>query len=212
MDDVESEAVQQVGAKAAQLREPRQILVSHSDHPHIGDDRFRAAHPLKLTVLDHPQDLLLHSERNGAELVEHQRAAVRPLEAPDMPRGRAGKGARLVPEQFRLQQALRQGGAIHLDQGLLPSFGQVMQPGGDELLTGAPLADHENGLGQRCRAGHMLEHGQKAWCLAEDGNRFRTFHSHRAKSTNYQVINPDNWCIQPNSVHGTPAGKTRIFL
>ena len=83
-----------------------------------------AADSLKLAVLDDAQDLFLHARRNRAELVEHERAAVRLLEPPDVGARRARECAGLVTEQLRLEQRFGERGAIDLDQRLPPSFRQ----------------------------------------------------------------------------------------
>ena len=53
-----------------------------------------------------------------ADLVEKQRAAVGQLEAARAVRDGAGEGALLVAEQLRLEQRLRQRGAVDLDERL----------------------------------------------------------------------------------------------
>src|SRR5690606_24559700 len=126
-----------------------------------GPDGLRAADALQLAVLDHAQDLLLHAQRNRAELVEHERAAVRLLESPNVSARRAGKRASLMAEELGLEQTLGQRGAVHLDERLLPALRQVMQARGDQLLARAALADHEHRLRERGRARDVLEHREK---------------------------------------------------
>ena len=62
----------------------------------------------KLLLLEHAQQLGLQRERQLADLVEEQRAAVRQLEASRLARGRAGEGALLVAEQLALEQRARE--------------------------------------------------------------------------------------------------------
>ena len=72
---------------------------------------------LELAVLEHPQQLGLQVERQLADLVEEQRAAVRDLE-PTFPHpGRAGERALLVPEQLALDQRRRHRRTVHLISG-----------------------------------------------------------------------------------------------
>ena len=59
-------------------------------------------------LLQHAQQLRLQLERDVADLVEKQRAAVRQLEAADPLRDRAGERAALVAEELALQQAGRE--------------------------------------------------------------------------------------------------------
>jgi hypothetical protein len=46
-----------------------------------------------------------------------------------------------MTEELRLEQRLREGRAIDLDQRLFPARREVVQARGDELLAGAALAD-----------------------------------------------------------------------
>ena len=66
-----------------------------------------AAHALELALLQHAQQLRLQLEGQLADLVEEQRAAVGQLEAPELPRQRAGERPLLVPEQLALDQVSR---------------------------------------------------------------------------------------------------------
>ena len=60
-----------------------QIAVRRRDHAHVDLERPRAADALELLLLQHAQQLRLHLERQLADLVEEQRAAVGELEAAD---------------------------------------------------------------------------------------------------------------------------------
>ena len=72
-----------------------------------------AAEPLECALLEHPQQLGLQLERQVADLVEEQRAAVGQLEAArPSRRDGAGEGALLVAEQLALEQAGGQRGAV----------------------------------------------------------------------------------------------------
>ena len=110
---------------------------------------------------------------NRAELVEHERAAVRLLEAADVRARGARECAGLMAEQLRLEQRLREGGAVDLDQRLFPARRKVMQARGDELFAGAALADHEHGLHELGRARDVLEHGREGRRLANQTDAFR---------------------------------------
>ena len=106
-DDVEGESVEQILPEPAFPGEPGEIRVGGPDDPGVGGQGAAAPDPLELTVLDHPQKLLLHAHRHACDLVEEQRATVRPLETTEVFPGSAGEGARFVTEQVRLEQGLR---------------------------------------------------------------------------------------------------------
>ena len=74
--------------------------------PHVDLERRRAADPLELALLEDAQQLRLDRERQLADLVEEQRAAVGPLEAARPLAVGAGEGAALVAEQLGLEQRL----------------------------------------------------------------------------------------------------------
>ena len=84
-DDVESEAVEEVAPEALGAGEAGQVLVGGAERcARRSRSVSLPADALELAVLDDAQDLLLHAQRNGAELVEEKRAAVRLLEASDV--------------------------------------------------------------------------------------------------------------------------------
>ena len=74
---------------------------------HVDLDRAVAAHRLEAAFLQHAQQLGLQLERQLADLVEEQGAAVRHLEAARPIAARAGEGALHVAEQLALEQAVR---------------------------------------------------------------------------------------------------------
>ena len=76
--------------------------------PHVDTLRPRAAEPLELLLLQHAQQLRLELERNVADLVEEERAAVGELEAADLLRDRAGERAALVAEELALEKPRRE--------------------------------------------------------------------------------------------------------
>ena len=76
--------------------------------PHLHRERLPAADPRERPLLDEPQQLHLHRQRDLAHLVEQQRPSVCQFQPASSSVGRAGEGARLVAEQLRLHQRLRQ--------------------------------------------------------------------------------------------------------
>ena len=105
-DDVEGEAIQQVGAETALGGARGKVDIGRRDDAHVRGDRVLAAQPLELAVLHHAQQLLLHLHRGGCDLVEEQRAAIGLFEAALPALGGAREGAGLVAEQLAIQQVL----------------------------------------------------------------------------------------------------------
>jgi len=90
------------------------------------------------------QQLHLHRQRQGADLVEKQGAAVGLLE-PAGARGQgAGEGALFMTEQLRLDQALGEGAAIDGDEGAGMAVTERMDMPGDQFLAGTGFADHQH--------------------------------------------------------------------
>jgi hypothetical protein len=148
------------------------VLIRRTDDAHVGANRVGAADALKLAVLDHAQNLLLHARRYRAELVEDQRAAVGLLEAADVRARRPCEGPGLMTEQFRFEQRLREGGAVDLDQRLLPARREIVQARGDELFTRTALADNEHGFDELGSPRDVLEHGHESRCFANQADAF----------------------------------------
>ncbi len=69
---------------------------------------------------------------------------------------RVGEGAGLVAEQLRLDQALRERRAAHLDERLLRARRGVVDRVRHELLAGARLAADQHGRARGSHLGHLL--------------------------------------------------------
>ena len=120
-DREDVQPVPEVLAEAARLRiSSSSAPVGRGDQPHVHPDRPVAADALELSLLDHPQELRLQLQRQLADLVEEQRAAVGGLEPPLALGDRPGEGAPLVAEELALDERRRQGGAVRPNEGALP--------------------------------------------------------------------------------------------
>ena len=102
------QAVVEVAAELLVGDHRDEVAIRRRHQPDVDADRPGAAEPLELLLLQHAQQLRLQLQRNVADLVQEQRAAVRELEATDALRDRAGERALLVPEQLALEQARRE--------------------------------------------------------------------------------------------------------
>ena len=89
-------------------------------------------------------------QRDFADLVEEEGAAVREFEAADAVAHRAGEGAAHMAEEFALEQFARNGGAIDADERAVGAAGGFVDGAGDQFLAGAALAgDQHRGGGGR---------------------------------------------------------------
>ena len=91
-------------------------------------------------LLEDTQELDLHLRRHLANLVQKDRPAVGELKAAEAFLGRARERALLVPEEFALDQASRQGGTVHLDEWPVGALAVRVHGAGDQFLTGPGLA------------------------------------------------------------------------
>src|SRR5690606_2478786 len=110
------------------------------DHAHVDGVGTIVADPLVFALLENAQQLALQIERNLADLVEKDRAAVRELKPPDPVAVRAGERALHVPEELARETLVRGRRAVDLDERALAARASGMDHVRDELLTDAGLA------------------------------------------------------------------------
>ena len=134
------QAIEQVRPESTLLDEPTEGLVRRGDDPHVDVDWPVAAYALDPALFDRAQDLRLHAEGHIADLVEEQGAAAGQLEASDSRSDGAGEGAALVAEQLGFEEAFRDGGAVHGDQGAALARAPAMNRLRQQLLARAALA------------------------------------------------------------------------
>src|SRR5262249_9313336 len=103
-DREDVQAIEEIAPERSLLDHGPQLPAGGGDDPDIGVPRPRAAEPFELALLQHPQQLRLNLERQIADLVEEQRAAVGELEASDLAGVGAGERALVVAEQLALEQ------------------------------------------------------------------------------------------------------------
>ena len=110
------ETIVQVFTKPAGTDQGLEVLMGGGQDPHVDRDRLRAADALEGHFLEHAQQLGLNLEVDVADLVQEERAAVGLLEPPDAVAVGPGERTLDVAEQLAFEQALRQGGAVELDE------------------------------------------------------------------------------------------------
>ena len=101
--------IEEIGAKGALLNHLLEILIGRGDHSHVHRRRAAAAaQSLNLLLLQRSEQFGLQFQRQVADFVQEQRAAVCGLKSSDRLRHRAGECASLVTEQFAFEQARRE--------------------------------------------------------------------------------------------------------
>ena len=128
----------------------RQIAIGGGDDAHVDAARPLLADTLELPFLNRAQQFALELERNFADFVEEQRAAISGLKPPGAITHRAGEGAFHVPEELALEQLVRNRRAVHRDQRPLAAEASLVNAAGDDFLAGARLTqDEDAGPGRR---------------------------------------------------------------
>ena len=112
---------------------------AHIDR-HLGH-RTDAAHG---TLLDHAQQFALHGQRQVADLVQEQRAALGGLEEAFTVFVGAGEGTLAVAEEFSFEQRFGDGAAIHGHEGAGGARRTVVDGARHQFLAGARLAVHQH--------------------------------------------------------------------
>ncbi len=160
--------MEQVGAKAPALDLALEVAVRRGDHANVDAVEAVGADALDLAALQGAQELRLERERQLADLVEEEGPAVGHLELPGAVARGAGEGARHVAEQLALRDGLGQGGAVDVDEGLVPPRGERVDLVGDPLLADARLpGDEDREVGGRDR-GDLLEEPPQRRARADD--------------------------------------------
>ena len=107
-------------------------------------------------LLDRTQQLALHRQRQVADLIEEQCAALSGLKKPGSILGCTGERALSVAEELRFEQLLRDRTAVDRDEGLVSARADLVQRARNQLLAGARLAQHHH---RRHAARHPLDQG-----------------------------------------------------
>ena len=183
-DDLECEAIEQVGPERSGSCERRQIDVCRADDPHVQLDGPASADPFHLAVLDDSEHFFLHRRRSIRDFVEQQSPPVRAFEAAHVLALRAGKCPRFVAEELRVEQRLGESGAVHLDERTVPPRREVVQSGREQFLPGASLADDEARPVDGRESGYLLLDLQEDGVLTENVWQL----SHRSSVVNFAQI------------------------
>src|SRR5690606_23806148 len=107
-------------------------------------DFLLAADRQDFARLEHPQEVRLELGGHLSQLVEEERAVVRPHEEAGVLTRRAGEAALLVPEQLAARKLARQRAAVHGDE-LAAAAALAVNRFGDELLASARLSEDQHG-------------------------------------------------------------------
>ena len=121
-----------------------EIAIRRGDDPRIDVDHAVTADPRKTKILQHVQELRLERQGQFRDLVEIEGTGVRVLELSRFAAVRPREGSFLVSEEFGLEQALRDGGAVDLDEGPIRAVGGGVNAASHEVFTDAALTPDQH--------------------------------------------------------------------
>ena len=115
------------------------VLVGGGDQTNVHGDAGRAPHPLEGPFLEDPEQLGLHGQTHGVDLVQEQGPMVGRFDQP-LPVHAAGKGPLGRAEQHAFDERLRESGAVDGHEFFLSPGAQGVDPLGEDLLARPRLA------------------------------------------------------------------------
>jgi hypothetical protein len=154
------EAIVEILAKLAFANRLFNVAVRRGDYTDVYRNVVDPAHPAKRPLFQEAQELGLKRGRHVAHLIEKHRPTVRQFEQTFLLLPRIGERAALVPEEFALQQGLRQGGAGDVHETAMGPVGIVVNDTGSQILAGSTVTAQEHG--GRAALGDILKQVEHA--------------------------------------------------
>ena len=142
LDDVQ--AVVEVFAEAPFFYALHQVGICGRDDPDIHGDDPRVADRRQFPGLDHVEQLDLQRQRQFADLVQEQRAAVCHGDEPFFILIGRGKGAFFMAEELAFEQVLGDRAAVDRNERFVLARAGLVDRLGDQPLAGAALAGYQN--------------------------------------------------------------------
>jgi len=131
------------------------ILMRCTDDSRVDGNRLAPANPLDHPLLQKTQQFHLQRQRDVADFVQEQCAAIGLLDLALGHLDGTGKGTFFMPEQFGFEQGFRNRCAVDGNKGPVAAVTCIMQPLGQQFLAGsARTQQHHRSAG----IGHALDH------------------------------------------------------
>ena len=122
--------------------------MGRADDARVDRNGLAPADPLDHPLLQEAQQFHLQRQRDVADLVEEERAAMGELDLALGRLDRAGEGALLIAEQLSLEQILGDGGAVDRDKSSRAAATGLVDAAGEQFLAGAGRAEqHDRDVG-----------------------------------------------------------------
>ena len=137
--------VPQILPKRAVLHHRRQVAMGCGDDTDVDLHGRFSADAFDLVVLQHPEQTHLSRQRQFADLVEKQGAAIGPFEPSLMLVGGAREAAFFVAKELRVDEFRRDRAAVHPDEGAIGPLRACVDAAGHDLLAGSGFPENQHG-------------------------------------------------------------------
>src|SRR5262249_38290860 len=134
-----------------------QVLVGCGNHPNINPGSTGAADGLKLTFLEHAEQLGLKLQWHVSNFVEKESATICKREPADMGIDCACKSSSFVPKELAFEKASRHGRAVHLHQVSASARAELVDRSRDDFLACAGLPANQDRRARSCHGLHLTE-------------------------------------------------------
>ena len=163
------QTVIQVGTEPAVGHRLLQIRIGRGDQAQVGEAFGRITEGLVRTVLQQAQQPRLQFQRQVADFIEKQRAAVGLGCQPDAIAVGTAEGATGMAKELALENRLGNGRDVHAHQFPGSASTLVVQAPCEQLFAGAGFAGHQHGLFTVGKSVRQLDHVPHARRNVHDG-------------------------------------------
>ncbi len=181
----------QVGAEALRRHGILQVLVGGRDHAQVDSRRLARTHRQDFAFLHRAKQRGLGGQRQIADLVQEQRAAIRRAYQPGPALHRPGECPPAVAEQLALHQGGSDGRAVDGDESAPPAGELVERPGHDLFPSAGLTADHDGKQGAGHRRKVFQLRGQLGRQRGERGVGSRGQGGLRNRRAEHEMRQPD---------------------
>ena len=139
------ESVEKILAKLCICDQPVKAFVGGGEESDVNLDDLVASESFKFFFLDGPQQLGLHINIQGVDIVQKDRSLIGYFELPHSGAVCTGEGPLIVPEYLTLHEGGRDGGTIDDHERPVPPRTQIVNGPCHQLLAGSALPLNEHG-------------------------------------------------------------------
>src|SRR5262245_12765190 len=167
------EAVIQVVAEATGTNFSQQVPVGRGNQTNIDLPLFERSNALDLAFLEDAQELRLNRQRQLANFVQEQGAAIRGFEQACLVFRRTRESAANVSKQLAFKQRLDDGRTVHCDEPFGVPGAELVQRARDELFARTRITAHEHSADVRRQPANEAEHLLHGGAAADHAAEFQ---------------------------------------